>query len=48
MYESDFIVIDMLDDKALAIMKDMMEAFGPSGFERGKHARKGLHEALLG
>jgi putative aminopeptidase FrvX len=24
----------MLDDKALGIMKEMMEAFGPSGFER--------------
>ena len=34
MYESDIKVIDMLDEKALAIMKDMMEAFGPSGFER--------------
>jgi len=24
----------MLDEKALGIMKEMMEAFGPSGFER--------------
>ena len=24
----------MLDDKSLKLMKDMMEAFGPSGFER--------------
>ena len=30
--------IHMLDEKALGIMKDMMEAFGPSGFEREVNA----------
>jgi endoglucanase len=34
----------MLDDKALTIMKNMMEAFGPSGFER--EVNKIIHDYM--
>jgi len=35
---TQYMAIHMLDDKALGIMKEMMEAFGPSGFEREVNA----------
>ena len=35
---TQYMAIHMLDEKALGIMKEMMEAFGPSGFEREVNA----------